>query len=463
MSLVRNIFNYLILGMAVAIPFLVFPVFENSYEFPKILIFKFCVSVLFGLKMLELKSWHDIGLWIKNLFLKKRKWPVVLFCAFFVSQLVSVILSIDRERSLWGSPERWWGLTTQISFFVFFFLLFDFFAELKNRKNFLIAVAVSATAMSVYAIIQRLGLTNDDFVYTRGFNLPRPDGTLGHPNYLGIYLAMSLPVLYYFLFFTKKVILKIVCSLAIFLILIALHNTINRGGYLAAYFSAIIFFSFYFCKISERKNRWQKLSLSFLSATLVFLCFWTGIFLPKGQAPSEQNFGEGSMLIRILDMGAAADYFYQKPFFGYGAENYLLLYEKRAKWPIEQVIDNHPSDRVHNLFFDNLLNFGFVGVVLLFFFWFEILKNIYHQIISVDWIKKINALLLLAIFFAYLVALQFHFDTLVVTFLLYSFWAYSLADGESFVDQKNKLQLSILILGIVAIIFGFFLLAVCLL
>jgi len=460
MNLVRNIYNYLILGMAMAIPFLVFSVFENGYEFPKILIFKVSVCFLFGLKLLELKSWRNLGLWLNNLFSKKRKATLILLLLFIIAQISSIIFSIDKARSFWGSPERWWGLTTQIPFVIFLFLLFDFFSQAKNSKNFFLVISFSAVVMSIFAIVQRLGYVGDNFVYTRGFALPRPDGTLGHPNYLGTYLAMVLSVLYYFLFFIKRKIGKVFCFLGVFLILIALHNTINRGGYLAAYFSAVLFFIYYFCRISGSKDRFQKALLSFLFATLIFISFWTGLFLPKGQAPSEQNFGEGSMLIRFLDMGAASDFFYQRPFFGYGAENYLLLYEKRDKWSIEQKIDNHPSDRVHNWFFDNLINFGLFGVIAISFFWLSILQNVFLKLKSKT--EKLKGLLCLSVFTAYLTALQFHFDTLVSTFLLYSFFAYCLSDEESFVFQEDKQRLSILILSLAGIFFGIFLLVICL-
>lgn len=444
------------------IPFVVFPVMGDAYEFPKILLFKISVCFLLGLRLFALKTWNDVFCWVKSFFTEQRRWPIILLCLFFVAQSISVIWGIDSSRSFWGSPERWWGLTTQISFLLFLLLSFDIFEKKEDKEKFLFVFSCSAFFLSSYAIIQWLGLTDDTFIYTAGYVFPRPDATLGHPNYLGAYLAMTLPILYYLFIVTKKVSIKALLVLIGVVQLVALHNTINRGGYLAAFVSSVFFFVYYFWKISLEKNRILKIVTTVVGAGLILSFFWNGIFLPKGQAPKDRGVSEGSMLLRMIDMGRAVDFIKKKPLIGYGAENYLLLSMSKKPEAAELLLDNHSSDRVHNWLFDNLVVFGFLGTIVLFVFWLLVLKKSIYDLIFDNRHNKMVALLALAVWGAYGVVVQFHFDTYISSFVIYSFLALVLSGGRQPEYSENKIELSILILAILPFCFCLFLAINCL-
>ena len=118
------------------------------------------------------------------------------FVLLAISAAVSTLLSVSPLLSWRGDYMSYQGLHWVLAYLVLFFAT-RHACRMDGFVVPLLAVVSAASALtSLYAIIQWAG--HDPFAWTDVMILRgrfRPFSTVGHPNYLGVYLAMSLPLL----------------------------------------------------------------------------------------------------------------------------------------------------------------------------------------------------------------------------------------------------------------------------
>ena len=114
--------------------------------------------------------------------------PLLLF---LISQIVSTIFSWDRHVSIFGYYSRFnGGLLSSIAYTLLYFSFVNNFPK-EKIKNLLTVILVSGFLVSVYGILERLGIDKNIWiqdVQNRVFS------TLGQPNWLAAYLTVLIPL-----------------------------------------------------------------------------------------------------------------------------------------------------------------------------------------------------------------------------------------------------------------------------
>jgi len=155
--------------------------------------------------------------------------PVAIFLA---AVIISTLLAEDKAIALIGSPYRFTGLSTV------FFCIVMFIIALSNKipgKKILLPMIVSATVVSLLAVLQYFGLNvvpHEPFRdnYIRGY------GTMGNPNFLGTYTAFILPAAILFYLKEKKISL-LICTGVIYAGLLV---SLTRGVWIASFLTFLI-------------------------------------------------------------------------------------------------------------------------------------------------------------------------------------------------------------------------------
>jgi len=260
---------------------------------------KFIVLCIFSLIFYLLKRTDKIN----EIF----KWTIVLLIFF---GFISTILSQDIYLAFWGSPERCFGFAAFLSAMMLALGIPKI--DYKSLINFFI---VSGTLSTLAAII--LGIFSQDSLFEG-----RISGTLGNPNLLGQFLAVTLFFgIYRFIEKRNKIDLIHVLIQAFGLLLSG-----NRASIFALILVTIIY-------VIHTKKSWKVISL-FAILPIISLFFI-----------SDRIFAGQSILTRIEIYSSAIKAIIKTPFFGSGFEhvqNVLML-------PSSYTMI---ADRVHQLFLD---------------------------------------------------------------------------------------------------------------
>jgi O-antigen ligase len=167
----------------------------EAFEFPKALLVLAAAIVLGGGAFASLAGAAG-GLTAPRLLSGLRRDPVALaVIGFAASATISTVTSISPFTSLLGEHETFGGLVTVWSLAVLFFASRALATNFPARLTLLAAPVVPATAAAVHAVIQAGGFDPFPWAGTASFSgVTRVFATLGHPNLLGAYLSMTLPL-----------------------------------------------------------------------------------------------------------------------------------------------------------------------------------------------------------------------------------------------------------------------------
>ncbi|MDO8435149.1 MAG: O-antigen ligase family protein [bacterium] len=285
-------------------------------------------------------------------------WVVILF----TTQAIGTVFSINPAISFWGSAERGTGLVFMASVTTLYFLV-RFLATRDDWIWFSGATLVTVSAVSLYAILQAIHRDVPQFVdafLLYGAHGPaRAFATLGHPNFLGAYLAMALPFGILFWNAFPKRSYRIVVSIASALGIVALLLTYSRGAWAGFFVGGFV------TVILLRHSAWKKM-LTAGGAVVLGLIFLS--FVISSSAPLLARIGStfdttnGSTKARLDEWRYAPKLLPQRLITGFGPGTYGEFSEDRQKDPGS---DPSYADRLHNLFLDTLWNSGLIGLIAL--------------------------------------------------------------------------------------------------
>ncbi len=203
----------LVYGLLVLTPFLFSSAVNEAFEFPKMYFVYFVGSLLMLLTLLG-RLWDvDDGIIGNKInqpptppndrqhggfpyFHRRSAWfhngYTFLAGLFVFSFILSIIFSNHLYTSLWGYFSRFNG--GLVSILIFFGLYWTVLQLKPKTQNVIKAVALTMLPISLYSIMQHLGLagtwTTD--TTTRAFS------TFGQPNWYATYCTMVLPIVLYF-------------------------------------------------------------------------------------------------------------------------------------------------------------------------------------------------------------------------------------------------------------------------
>lgn len=295
---------------------------------------------------------------------------------FLIVAGISTIFSVASHDSFWGSTER----ATGVWFLFHLVILYGVFRIAANERTWkwlTYSVAISTLLISAYSIAQHFGF--DFFTYEESFRLfgvhgpVRAFATLGHPNFLGSYLAIVLPIVLQTLFTARLRLWRVLAGASAGTTVLAILWTYSRGAWIAAAVGVLCFLVLR----QQRTRLWYTQSTIIggvvVAGTLAFLL----VFSPAwriSQQPFVARLGtltdmsQGSNLARVNEWHYALRLIPQRPWFGFGAETYYGYAERRMKDQREhsrdyQEPDASIADRLHTLPLDILWSYGIAGLL----------------------------------------------------------------------------------------------------
>jgi len=332
----------------------------------------------------------------KKIILKKTFLDIPILI-FFLSQLISTVISIDRNTSVFGYYGRFNG--GLLSIICYILLYYGLVSNIINIEKLLKSIIMSSLLVILWAIPGHFGRDLTCLLFTGQFNNScwdnttlafRPElrafSTLGQPNWLGAYLAVGFFIGIYFLvknisrvktqnFASLRK--QIFSSIYLFLNFSMILMSRSRSAIGAVIIGLMLFIAYYWFFI---KKNFKKTLIIFLLITIipVFL-FKTGedkldkfltsstyknVFIKKSTSSSSlvTNVTESFDIRKIVWQGAwklAMKY----PLFGTGVETFAysynfvrpLAHNLTSEW-------DYVYNKAHNEYFNYLATTGFVGL-----------------------------------------------------------------------------------------------------
>lgn len=354
--------RYVVLAGIFALPFIVLIV-SRSLFFPfitgKNFSFRIIVEVISG-------AWLALAL-ISPLYRPKRSWILFAFTAFVLSIGVSDAIGVNPFKSFWSNYERMEGWVTLAHLLLFFLVAVAMLnTERLWKRWWQVSLSVSAV-VGLYGLLQLAGFIT---INQGGVRL---DATLGNATYLAIYMLFHIFMAALFLaksFGEDKQSDKVNAVLfyggIIVLDLFILFFTATRGAILGLIGGVLLAALLYV--IQERGTRGARNAGIVAAGILVLM---GGLYLARDSA-FVRNVGPLARLASIpTDMTARSRFINwsmawegvkERPFFGWGQENYAVVFDKHYD---PRMYAQEPwFDRVHNIVFDWLIAGGIVGFLL---------------------------------------------------------------------------------------------------
>lgn len=375
--LLNKLLKFFYLAVFILIPLILTPYNYELFEFNKIIALYFLTGLISGTWILKMIFNRKIIFNPTPFFI-----PLVLF---LLSQIISTILSIDPHTSLFGYYSRFHGgLLSTISYLILFFAYSSNFSQKpeKTTLDFLKVILSTALLVSLYAVLERLGI--DKHLWIQDVQ-NRVFSTLGQPNWLAAYLLALIPLTLAFIFKnrSKKIIIKINLFL-LFIFYLTLLFTKSRSGLLGLTAAFAIFFALYIIKQIKKIN-YKKILIVFLiifTTTLIIGTDYTpslNTLINKTASSQSQNQslesgnpesssislgGSKSSEIRKVVWQGSLKIFLHYPFFGSGVETFGYSYYNFR--PVEHNLLSEWDflyNKAHNEFLNFLSTTGIVGLL----------------------------------------------------------------------------------------------------
>lgn len=255
-----NIIKYLYYILFFVLPFVVLPINSELFEFNKML-FIYTIATLIG------------GVWLSRCFqerkiiLKKTTFDIPLIL-FFVSQSVSALFSIDQHTSFFGYYGRFNG--GLLSIFTYLFLYYGFVSNIEEDINKTVRTIFHISILSsILVVLWGLpGTFNHDLsclLFTNKFDNTcwtaqfRPSermfSTLGQPNWMGAYLAITFFMSIYILFTSSRSKSRIFGGVGIVFCYIGILLSRSRSS-MGSLVPGVILLCLYFIFQFSKKNDW---------------------------------------------------------------------------------------------------------------------------------------------------------------------------------------------------------------
>jgi len=292
---------------------------------------------------------------------------IILFGLYIIWSFITSLIGDSFYRSFWSNNERSEGLLLFLHLFLLLWVVTSFFRRLKDWMvvfdlSFIAGLLVSIVGLGQFLHLPWL------FASSGGTRLA---GTLGNAGYMAGYLIFSILIGLFLVFRRKNKYIKAYYLAAMILQGFIVFNTLTRGGILAL-FLVILIFIFYLL-LFYLKNKWFKISGWAVIVLMVALVVTINIGRESDFVASRPTLSRFTLVSlssttvqnRFITWDIAIDGFKEKPFFGWGQENFYQSFDKYFNPDIYRHAGSVVwFDRAHNVIFDRLLTGGILGLLL---------------------------------------------------------------------------------------------------
>mgnify|MGYP005835668793 CR=1 FL=1 len=231
MSFIFKINKALIYLSVILLPLIFFKGTFENFEFPKsIFVYSVLGFVAFSYFFL--------------LFEIKDTSKIMLLFAF--TFFISFLFSSHYHTSIFGYYTRFYGGALSIFIFLGVYLFAKKYFSEKNWHFIFVLIGLSGITPSLYGIFQYFQLFNTEKV-------TRITSTIGQPNWLAAFLAMTLPFLMNIFISESKKALKVFYALCILVLITGIWFTFSISGFISIFFGISYFMLVNLNKIGSQK------------------------------------------------------------------------------------------------------------------------------------------------------------------------------------------------------------------
>lgn len=302
-------------------------------------------------------------------------WPLMVF---LLSQIITTITSIDPHISFWGYYTRQnGGLLSITAYILLYFALVSNLNSPKININLLKASLAALIVVSIYGLLQRLGI--DDRFWVQDVSA-RIFSSLGQPNWLAAWISSLIFLIP--AFFTQKKSKGRFFFIFVFLVaFLALIFTRSRSGFLAF---GLVYFFILFLSILIRpifKSSYQKVLVLFGGFSFILTVLFLSPFeqinrhfkgfslispqsLPQWETADSAtpDLGSATADIRKVVWQGAIQVFKNHPFLGTGPETFAHSYYWHQPKDHNLLSEwDFLYNKAHNEYLNYLANTGLVG------------------------------------------------------------------------------------------------------
>src|SRR5438552_3311697 len=214
-----------ILSIAVfVIPLSFSPSLVDEFVLPKLLLARLLVMVL---AVVLVAGWMRQGAvtW-------KRTALDLPLLAFIGSAAISTVFAVNNNLAIFGTYDRWEGLLTIATYALLFWLAVQLLAGGGDAEWMTWSLLISGYVIAVVAVLQSVfGVLGGGY-----FQAPyiRADATMAHPDFLGIFLAMLLPVAFAKLIGPHSGLTRLLAANLVMVLFLGLLVTFTRAAWIGA-------------------------------------------------------------------------------------------------------------------------------------------------------------------------------------------------------------------------------------
>jgi O-antigen ligase len=153
--------------------------------------------------------------------------------AFVGSATISAIFAVNRNLAIFGTYSRWEGLLTIITYALLFWLAVQLISGAGDASWMTWSLLFSGYVIAGVAVLQSaFGVLGGG--YFQGSNYIRADATMAHPDFLGIFLAMLLPVAFAKLISRQSGLTRLLAANLVLVLSLGLLATFTRAAWIGA-------------------------------------------------------------------------------------------------------------------------------------------------------------------------------------------------------------------------------------
>lgn len=291
----------------------------------------------------------------------------VVFWAFFAwvcANILAAVLGPAPMRSIFGDHERMGGVWFWVHLLAFYVALRTFFRESDWWRFFRLAVVIGS-AVAVYGLVQ----------YQFGLFTSRIGGidagvTIGNPGLMAPYLLANVGLCGLLGVRSRGFARYMYVALAVLLIT-GLFFSGNRSSMLALLLgtgAALLAYVLWSQSLRGRSLT-GVVVLLVASAALVMVSRapWAG--LATSPVPAIARLSGGVDSARVVQWQAAVDGIRDRPIFGFGPENYPIIWSRFYHPEMYRFVIDSRWDRAHNAYLDAFAMTGIFGFLALLAIW----------------------------------------------------------------------------------------------
>lgn len=329
-------------------PIAFLPNIVDEFVLPKLILARLVAIVLSGLLVVS---------WVRQGAITWRRTRLDLpLIAFVFSAGLSTVFAVNSNVAIFGIYGRWEGLLTIINYALLFWLAVQFTTSESDSRALIWSLLISGYFIAVVAVLQGgfgLLLGTGYIRYLGIANEPiRAEATLSHPDFLGIFLAMLLPVAVAKLVSPRPLLSRLLAANLTVVLTLGLVLTYTRSAWIAAVIGLVIV-------LALRRGRLRAWRLVVVAASLAAVVAIVGA-AAVGVAGNNQPAAVKAVSARIVsipDLSSSSGaggrlhlwrdtlpLIASRPVVGYGPDTFALVYPQFQSSNSNGTLYDKPSE-----------------------------------------------------------------------------------------------------------------------